>query len=39
MTYILRTYKAYGDDAIDKIKENPYRLVDDIEGKGILPDG
>jgi len=32
MTYILRTYKAYGDDAIDKIKENPYKLVDDIEG-------
>lgn len=32
MTYILRVYKAYGTEAIDKIKENPYRLVDDIEG-------
>lgn len=28
--------KAYGADAQRKIRENPYRLIDDIEGVGFL---
>lgn len=31
----LRIYKTYGDDAIDKIRDNPYRLTLDIRGIGF----
>lgn len=30
-----KIYKAYGNTAIEKIQENPYRLVDDIWGVGF----
>ena len=30
-----RIYKTYGDHAIDKITENPYRLASDIHGIGF----
>jgi len=30
-----RIYKTYGDDAISKVRENPYRLVRDIWGIGF----
>jgi len=30
-----RVYKTYGDDALHRIKENPYRLADDIWGVGF----
>ena len=30
-----RIYKAYGKESIQKVKENPYRLVDDIWGFGF----
>lgn len=30
-----RIYKTYGDDSIDKIKQNPYRLSNDIHGIGF----
>lgn len=30
-----RIYKTYGDDAIDKVSENPYRLSLDIHGLGF----
>lgn len=30
-----RIYKTYGDDAIDKVRENPYRLSLDIHGLGF----
>ncbi len=30
-----RIYKTYGDDAIDKITKNPYRLANDIHGIGF----
>jgi len=31
----VRIYKTYGDDAIDKVRENPYRLALDIRGIGF----
>ncbi|MEI6232643.1 MAG: ATP-dependent RecD-like DNA helicase [Planctomycetota bacterium] len=30
-----RIYKTYGDDAIEKVQENPYRLAQDIWGIGF----
>ncbi|WP_166827131.1 SF1B family DNA helicase RecD2 [Thalassoroseus pseudoceratinae] len=30
-----RIYRTYGEDAIDLIRENPYRLADDIHGIGF----
>lgn len=30
-----RIYKAYGNDSINKVSENPYRLADDIWGIGF----
>ena len=32
----VRITKAYGADARRKIRENPYRLMDDVEGVGFL---
>jgi exodeoxyribonuclease V alpha subunit len=31
----LRIYKTYGDQAIDRVKSNPYRLANDIWGVGF----
>ncbi len=31
----VRIYKAYGDNAVEMIKENPYRLVRDVRGIGF----
>ncbi len=31
----VRIYKTYGDTAIDKVRENPYRLASDIWGIGF----
>ena len=31
----VRIYKTYGDDAISKVRENPYRLALDIHGIGF----
>lgn len=33
--YAAKIYKAYGKESIDKVKENPYRLADDIWGIGF----
>ena len=33
--YAAKIYKAYGNESIDKVKENPYRLADDIWGIGF----
>ncbi|MDO4568601.1 MAG: ATP-dependent RecD-like DNA helicase [Clostridia bacterium] len=32
---VTKVHKAYGADALRLIKENPYRLIDDIEGIGF----
>lgn len=34
-TYALKIYKIYGGNTINIIKENPYRLADDIDGIGF----
>ncbi len=34
--FAVRIFKAYGDDAIRKVEENPYRLAQDIWGIGFL---
>lgn len=31
----LRIYKTYGDQAIDRVRENPYRLASDVWGIGF----
>lgn len=33
--YAAKIYKAYGKESINKVKENPYRLADDIWGIGF----
>jgi exodeoxyribonuclease V alpha subunit len=33
--YATKIFKAYGNQSIEKIQENPYRLVDDIWGIGF----
>ncbi|VAX20533.1 RecD-like DNA helicase YrrC [hydrothermal vent metagenome] len=33
--YSLKIYKTYGDAAPEKIKENPYRLINDVWGIGF----
>jgi exodeoxyribonuclease V alpha subunit len=30
--YSVRVYETYGRDCVNKIRENPYRLIDDIKG-------
>ena len=32
----MKLYNTYGDLCIAKLKENPYRLIDDIEGIGFI---
>jgi exodeoxyribonuclease V alpha subunit len=32
---IVKIYKMYGKDALKKVKENPYRLCEDIDGIGF----
>jgi len=34
--FAVRIYQAYGDQAIEKIQQNPYRLADDFYGIGFL---
>ncbi|SFQ03034.1 SF1B family DNA helicase RecD2 [Caldicoprobacter faecalis] len=34
-TYAIKIYKMYGNDAIGIIKENPYRLADEVTGIGF----
>jgi exodeoxyribonuclease V alpha subunit len=34
-SYAVKIFKTYGNQAIEKIQENPYRLVDDIWGIGF----
>ena len=31
-----RMYKTYGDLALAKVQENPYQLIDDIDGIGFM---
>ena len=33
--YAVRIYKHYGKESIEKVKENPYRLADDVFGIGF----
>lgn len=33
--YAIKIYKMYGNDAIDIIRENPYRLADEVAGIGF----
>ena len=32
---VAKIYKKYGENAIDILKENPYRLADEIDGFGL----
>lgn len=32
---LVRLNKAYGKNALDKIKENPYRVIDEVDGFGF----
>ena len=34
--YAVKIFKLYGNDAIELLKENPYRLITDIEGIGFV---
>jgi len=34
-SYALKIYKQYGKDAIEKVKNNPYSMIYDIEGIGF----
>lgn len=31
----LKIYKFYGSDAVEAVKENPYRVIEDVEGIGF----
>ncbi len=31
----MKLYKLYGDDCVARVKENPYRLIDDVENVGF----
>lgn len=33
--YAAKIYREYGSESIDKVRENPYRLADDIWGNGF----
>lgn len=35
VSQIFKMYKQYGNEAIQTVKENPYRLINDIEGIGF----
>lgn len=32
----LKLYKAYGDETLDVVRSNPYRLIEDVDGIGFL---
>lgn len=32
----LKIYAAYGDKTVDLMQENPYKLVEDVDGIGFL---
>jgi exodeoxyribonuclease V alpha subunit len=34
-TWVMRIYKIYGNDAVRKLRDNPYRLAIDIRGMGF----
>ncbi|MPW26378.1 ATP-dependent RecD-like DNA helicase [Alkalibaculum sp. M08DMB] len=34
-TYAMRIYKAYKENTISTIKENPYKVIDDVPGMGF----
>ena len=34
--YAVKIYKLYGDEAIEILKQNPYRLIKDIDGIGFV---
>jgi len=34
--YAVRIYRHYGDRAVQVVRENPYRLAEDVEGIGFL---
>jgi exodeoxyribonuclease V alpha subunit len=34
--YAVRIYRQYGDRAVQVVRENPYRLAEDVEGIGFL---
>ena len=34
--YAVKIYKLYGNEAIELLKENPYRLITDIDGIGFV---
>ncbi len=36
LAYARRIYKTYGDQAIQKVRENPYRLARDVTGIGFF---
>ena len=31
----MKLYKIYGPHCLERLKENPYRLIDDVEGIGF----
>ncbi|MBE0643092.1 MAG: ATP-dependent RecD-like DNA helicase [Bacteroidetes bacterium] len=35
-TWAVRIYRAYGNDAINVMHDNPYRLIDEVEGVGFM---
>ena len=35
VTMAMKLYKLYGDDCVQKVRENPYRLIDDVENIGF----
>lgn len=34
-TYAVKIYKTYGNQSLEKMEENPYRLIDDVWGIGF----
>ena len=34
--YATRIYEKYGDETIDKMRKNPYRLIKDVKGIGFI---
>lgn len=36
MAYAMKVYKEYGENAVHAVKENPYRLADEVTGIGFI---